>query len=58
MQDMKELKLNIEVLREKLNKLIINRDFRLGNKEIISVSQELDVLLENYVKIEKNQLIV
>ncbi len=57
MQNINDLQTNIEVMRERLNKLIENNNFKLINKEIIDLSQELDVLLDNYVKLEKNSVI-
>lgn len=54
MEKMKDLQMNIEVMRERLNKLIENNNFKLVNKEIIDLSQELDVLLDNYVKLKNN----
>lgn len=57
MQNINDLQTNIEVMRERLNKLIENNNFKLINKEIIDLSRELDVLLDNYVKLEKNSVI-
>ncbi|CAH2214661.1 aspartyl-phosphate phosphatase Spo0E family protein [Tepidibacter aestuarii] len=57
MQSMKDLQMNIEVTRERLNKLIENNNFKLVNKEIIDLSQELDVLLDNYVKLKKSSIL-
>lgn len=56
MQNIKDLEFNIEIMREKLNKLIVEKNFKLENRDIIKLSQELDILLENYVKLEKNIL--
>ncbi|SHH03248.1 aspartyl-phosphate phosphatase Spo0E family protein [Tepidibacter thalassicus] len=57
MQKIRTLQANIEVLREKLNKLIEDKDFKLSNREIISLSQELDVLLDDYVKFKNSKFI-
>lgn len=56
MQNIKDLEFNIEIMREKLNKLIVEKNFKLENREIIELSQQLDILLESYVKLEKNIL--
>lgn len=57
MEKMKDLQMNIELMRERLNKLIENNNFKLVNKEIIDLSQELDILLDNYVKLKKNSVL-
>ncbi|MEJ8554501.1 Spo0E family sporulation regulatory protein-aspartic acid phosphatase [Tepidibacter sp. Z1-5] len=57
MEKMKDLQMNIEVMRERLNKLIENNNFKLVNKDIIDLSQELDVLLDNYVKLKKDSVL-
>ncbi|WP_099190691.1 aspartyl-phosphate phosphatase Spo0E family protein [Tepidibacter mesophilus] len=57
MQNINDLQINIEVMRGKLNKLIENNNFKLVNKEIIDLSQELDVLLDNYVKMKKDSIL-
>jgi len=57
MEKMKDLQMNIELMRERLNKLIENNNFKLVNKEIIDLSQELDILLDNYVKLKNNSVL-
>ncbi|WFD11053.1 aspartyl-phosphate phosphatase Spo0E family protein [Tepidibacter hydrothermalis] len=57
MEKMNDLQMNIEVMRERLNKLIENNNFKLVNKEIIDLSQELDILLDNYVKLKKDSIL-
>lgn len=58
MQNMNDVQMNIEVMRERLNKLIEINNFKLVNKEIIDLSQELDVLLDNYNKMKKDNALL
>ncbi|KXZ40339.1 Spo0E like sporulation regulatory protein [Alkalithermobacter thermoalcaliphilus JW-YL-7 = DSM 7308] len=48
-----KLKLDIEKLREKLNNLIVDKDYNLDSDEVIKLSQELDKLLSLYEKIKR-----
>ncbi|SHJ83009.1 aspartyl-phosphate phosphatase Spo0E family protein [Tepidibacter formicigenes] len=57
MQNIKDLQINIEILRERLNKLIEDNDFKLGNREIIDLSQKLDTLIDTYTKIRGNKFL-
>ncbi|MCT4509442.1 MAG: aspartyl-phosphate phosphatase Spo0E family protein [Tepidibacter sp.] len=58
MQNMNDLQMNIEVMRERLNKLIEVNNFKLVNKEIIDLSQELDILLDDYNKMKKDTVLL
>ena len=54
MQNLKEIENNIEVVRQKLNNLIIEKEYKLVNAEVVILSQQLDSLLDKYNKLSKN----
>jgi hypothetical protein len=43
-----DLKTKINLLRERLNQLVIKNDEEITSKEIIELSQELDLLVKDW----------
>ncbi len=47
---LKKMRQDIEEIREELNMLIRTLDYPIENNEVIKLSQQLDVLLVEYIK--------
>ena len=48
--DKLKIETRIELLREKLNKCIDNNSFSIVNEEILNISEELDMIIIEYIK--------
>jgi hypothetical protein len=56
MPEIEEILREIEELRENLNKLAESKSEKFTDPEIVSVSKELDVLLNTYYRLITNKI--